>query len=310
MRKKIFYIPSSNGTNRLYCVDWKPEGPVRAVLQITHGMVEYIERYESLARVLADAGIAVVGHDHLGHGRTAADEGELGFFAETKGEKAVLKDIHRLTVAAKKRYPGLPCFLMGHSMGSFFTRRYMTLYGRELDGVILMGTGWVSEAMAFVGWALSGIISRLMGGRYRSRLLVKLTLGAYEQAFRDEGRRNAWLSKERETVEAYNGDPFCNFAFTASAYHDFFTVLRDLAREKQFGRIPKDLPVFFLSGDCDPVGAFGTGVRKAYESIRHLGIQDVSLKLYENDRHELVNETDRGQVYEDIRQWLEGHIMS
>lgn len=159
-----------------------------------------------------------------------------------------MKDIHRLTVAAKKRYPGLPCFLMGHSMGSFFTRRYMTLYGRELDGVILMGTGWVSEAMAFVGWALSGIISRLMGGRYRSRLLVKLTLGAYEQAFRDEGRRNAWLSKERETVEAYNGDPFCNFAFTASAYHDFFTVLRDLAREKQFGRIPRSSRVLSVRG--------------------------------------------------------------
>lgn len=308
MQKEVFYIPSSNGKNRLYCVHWKPDVPVRAVLQITHGMVEYIERYEPLAQALTEAGIAVMGHDHLGHGRTAADEGELGFFAETNGEKAMLKDIHRLTVTAKKCYPDLPCFLMGHSMGSFFTRRYITLYGQELDGVILMGTGWVSETMATVGWVLSGVISRLMGGRYRSRLLVKLTLGAYEQTFRDEGMRNAWLSREREAVEAYNKDPFCNFAFTVSAYHDFFTVLRDLAREKQFGRIPKDLPVFFLSGDKDPVGSFGVGVEKAYESIRHLGVQDVTLKLYENDRHELVNETDRAQVYEDIRQWLEDHM--
>lgn len=308
MQKEVFYIPSSNGKNRIYCVHWKPEMPARAVLQITHGMVEYIERYEPLARALTDVGVAVMGHDHLGHGKTAADEGELGFFAETNGEKAVLKDIHRLTVAVKKFYPGLPCFLMGHSMGSYFTRRYITLYGQEIDGVILMGTGWVSEIMATAGWALSGVISRLMGGRYRSSLLLRLTLGTYEQAFKSEGRRNAWLSKDHKIVEAYNGDPFCNFTFTASAYHDFFTVLRDLAREKQFGRIPKDLPVFFLSGDKDPVGSFGTGVEKAYESIRHLGVQDVSLKLYENDRHELVNESDRAQVYEDIRQWLEDHM--
>ena len=211
-------------------------------------------------------------------------------------------------MTAKKQYPGLPCFLMGHSMGSFFARRYITLYGQEPDGVILMGTGWVSEPMATVGWLLSGIISRLMGGRYRSRLLVKLTLGSYDQAFREENRPNAWLSREQSAVEKYNGDPYCNFAFTASAYHDFFTVLRDLAREKQFGRIPKDLPVLFLSGDSDPVGSFGTGVKKAYESIKHLGLQDVNIKLYENDRHELVNETDRQQVYEDILKWLENHI--
>lgn len=310
MRKETFYIPSSNGTNRLHCVHWKPETPVRAVLQITHGMVEYIERYEPLARVLTDAGIAVVGHDHLGHGKTAAGEEELGFFAEKNGEKAVLKDIHRLTVVAKKFYPGLPCFLMGHSMGSFFARRYMTLYGQEPDGVILMGTGWVPGALAAMGWGLSGLICRLAGGRYHSRILVKLTLGSYDRAFREEKLRNAWLSREREAVEIYNREPFCNFTFTASAYHDVFTVLRDLAAEKQFGRIPRDLPVFFLSGDSDPVGAFGTGVTKAYESMKRLGIQDVTLKLYENDRHELVNETDREQVYEDIRQWLEDHMGS
>lgn len=308
MKKEVFYIPSANGVSRVHCVHWKPEGEVRAVLQITHGMVEYIERYEPLARVLTADGIAVVGHDHLGHGKTAAGGEDLGFFAEKDGDKAMLKDIHRVAITAKRLYPGLPCFLMGHSMGSYFARRYITIYGQERDGAIFMGTGWVPELLATVGQLLSALICRLKGGHYRSHLLVYLTLEGYNRAFRKEGLRNAWLSRERVSVEAYNEDPLCNFWFTASAYRDFFTILRDLAREKQFGRIPKDLPVLFLSGDQDPVGDFGTGTKKAYESIRHLGLSDVNIKLYADDRHELVNETDREQVYEDIRQWLNAHI--
>ena len=308
MNKEIFYIPSSDEINRIHGVHWKPDVPVRGVLQVTHGMVEYIERYEPLAEYLTADGIAVIGHDHLGHGKSAASEAELGFLGEKNGDRTLVKDIHRITVAAKRMYPGLPCFLMGHSMGSFYARRYMTIYGGEVDGVILMGTGWVPLTLANLGWVLSGAVCILRGKRYRSRLLVELTLGSYNRAFRKEGLPNAWLSRERKSVERYNQDPLCNFWFTASAYHCFFAVLRDLAHEKQFGRIPKGLPVLFLSGDQDPVGGFGDGVEKAYQSMKHLGIQDIHMKLYPDDRHELVNEMDRYQVYQDILQWLNMHI--
>ena len=306
IKKKEFYLESDERGQRLHCVSWEPEDvQVRAVLQIVHGMVEYVERYEEFACFLAGRGYAVIGHDHLGHGKTAASRGDLGYFANGDGDRHVIADMYRLTCAGRERWPGVPLVIMGHSMGSFFTRKYLTRYSRRVDGAIIMGTGFMGLPLVAFGKFVAGMICRLRGSRYRSRLLYQLTLGGNNKRIRELRTDNDWLSTNEESVDAYNRDPFCTFIFTAGAYRDFFTILTDLAAKKNFETMNRELPVFFVAGEEDPVGNYGKGVRACHKQFETMGFQDLSLKLYPGDRHEILNELDRHQVYEDLAAWLD-----
>lgn len=309
VKKEDFYVKSGNQGQNLHCIKWEPaDGKIKAVLQIVHGMVEYVERYNEFASYLASNGYAVIGHDHLGHGKSAASQEELGYFAEKDGSGHVIGDMYRLTCEAKKLWTGVPVFILGHSMGSFFTRKYLTRYSRKVDGAIIMGTGFMGLPIVSAGKLLAGVICKVKGSRYRSRLLYKMTLGGNNKRIKELRTENDWLSKNEESVDAYNKDPFCTFIFTAGAYKDFFTILVDLARKKDFDRMNRELPIFLVSGEEDPVGNYGKGVEACYNQFKKLGFSDVSMKLYPGDRHEILNELDRSLVFDDIKEWLDKAI--
>ena len=304
-----FYFPSKDGNTEIHTIEWKPEGEVRAVLQICHGMVEYIRRYDEFARFLCGKGYYVVGNDHLGHGKSIQAKSEYGFFNEKYGNACVIGDMHTLRQRTEKKYPGVPYFMLGHSMGSSLLRQYIQMYGNGLSGAVLMGTvADHKKAALLFGKRLCRVMAAFRGWHYRSRMVDKLVLGAYNKKFKPARTRADWITSDNENLDMYVSDPLCSFMSTVNAYYNVFSGMIGIQRKESVYMIPKGLPVLFLSGADDPVGEFGKGVRKIYEKYRAAGIQDVTLRLYTGDRHELLNETDREQVYKDLLGWFENHI--
>ena len=301
MKRYEISLPSSDGKTTLHGFRWEPDGEVRAVVQLVHGMEEYIGRYEEFARFLTEQDIAVIGHDHLGHGGSVTDESELGYFAREKGFECVLRDMHAVTLLAKKESPDRPVFMFAHSMGSFFARRYITVYSRELAGVILSGTGSQPYLAVHVGKQLARLIAHFKGDHYRSRMVENLAVGGY-------GSADKWLCTRKEVVDAYKEDPLCGFPFTVWAYKDFFKTLEYLALGRDQERIPKELPVLLMSGMKDPVGGMSKGVLQVYNHYKKIGLTDVDVFLYKDDMHEILNEIDREDVYHDALRWLDKRI--
>ncbi|HJB01936.1 MAG TPA: lysophospholipase [Candidatus Mediterraneibacter merdavium] len=303
-----FYFPSKDGNTEIHTMEWKPEGEVKAVLQICHGMVEYIKRYDEFAQYLCDQGWYVVGNDHLGHGKSIQAKSEYGFFNARYGNACVIGDIHTLRLRTMKKYPDVPYFMLGHSMGSSLLRQYIQMYGSGLSGAVLMGV--VSDhrkAELLLGKRLCRLLAVFRGWHYRSKLVDKMVNGPFNKRFKPAHTRADWVTSDRERLEAYVADPLCSFMFTVNAYYSMFSGMISMQRKESVYMIPKNLPILFVSGADDPVGSFGKGVRKVYEKYRAAGIQDVTLRLYTGDRHEILNETDRQQVYEDLAAWLEQH---
>lgn len=308
MKKKEFTFSSADRTNRIHAVLWKPDqGKISGILQISHGMIEYIERYEDFAEFLTDQGFLVVGNDHLGHGRTAASQEDWGYFAPRKGSDLVVEDLNRLRRMVQKKYPELPYFMLGHSMGSFLLRKYLSKYGRGLSGAIIMGTGSQPDYVVQAGKALCVILALLKGWRYRSSLVDQQVFSGNNNRFQG-GDTGSWLTKDPEIVKAYNSNPCCTFKFTLNGFYNLFDTIHFMNQKRNIQAIPKNLPVFLVSGQDDPVGNYGAGVKKAYETYKKAGIMDLSWKLYPGDRHEILNETDKEIVYQDIYRWLQKHL--
>lgn len=307
MKKEGFYLSCDKKT-KIHAVAWKPDHQnVKAVVQICHGMVEYIERYEEFAFWLADKGYYVTGHDHLGHGESVLSEREYGHFPKKNGNECVIGDIRKLFQATRKHYPDCPYFMLGHSMGSFLLRQYIQEYGKEIDGAIIMGTGHKPYTLLLAGGLLCRLIGGVRGDHYRSRLIDQMAFGGFNKSFDQGGTGKEWLSSDVQTVERYVKDPLCSFLFTVSAYRQLFRGMRKLT-EKGVQKIPKDLPVFFVAGAEDPVGDFGAGVWEVYDQFCKAGIADVSIRLYPEDRHEILNEKDRLKVFDDIEHWISQRI--
>ena len=304
-----FYFPSKDGNTEIHTIEWKPVGEVRAVLQICHGMVEYIRRYDEFAQFLCGEGYYVVGNDHLGHGKSIQAKSEYGFFNEKYGNACVLGDMHTLRQRTEKKYPGVPYFMLGHSMGSSLLRQYIQMYGNGLNGAVLMGTvADHKKAALLFGKRLCRVMAAFRGWHYRSKMVDNLVLGAYNKKFKPARTRADWITSDNENLDMYVADPLCSFMFTVNAYYNVFSGMIGIQRKESVYMIPKGLPVLFVSGADDPVGEFGKGVRKIYEKYRAAGIRDVTLRLYTGDRHEILNETDRDQVYKDLLGWFEKHI--
>lgn len=304
--KSEYRVPSSDQIHELYCVHYEPDEVPKAVMVLVHGMTEHIGRYEEFAEYLNAHGYAVVGYDQLGHGKTALNKEELGFFAKKKGYEIVIKDIQRIVKVAKQLYPGIPVVLFGHSMGSFFSRRYYTICGDEVQGAIFCGTGANPLPLLGAGLVLSNLIGLIRGRRYRSALLNELVFGSNNKTMAEGETGLEWLTKDPEKIAANLNDPFCGFAFTVGAYADFFRIMFDLERKKGYNRMPKDQPVLLIAGGQDPVGHQGEDVAALYDTFRNLGMEQTTLILCEDDRHEILNETDRQQVFAQIVGWLDG----
>lgn len=307
MGRRDFRIPSRDGVHRLHVVLWEPETEVRAVVQISHGMAETIARYEDFALFLNRHGYAVIGNDHLGHGLTAGNDSDLGYFCPQRMSATVVADLHRVTRYAKKRYKGRPYFLFGHSMGSFMARRYIMTYGMDLDGAVICGTGSHSRLELAAGSAAAGLIRLVLGDRYRSKFLSMCAFGTYLRRIEDPRTESDWLTRDEAVVDRYRADAHCGFSFTVNGYRALFGTLSFIQKKEHIRRIPKELPLYFIAGAQDPVGGYGRNVRAVARSYKKAGIEDVSLKLYPDDRHEILNELDREQVYDDILVWLDLH---
>ena len=285
-----FYFPSKDGNTEIHTIEWKPEGEVRAVLQICHGMVEYIKRYDEFAQFLCEKGFYVVGNDHLGHGKSVQSKSEYGFFEKKYGNACVLGDIHTLRQRTVKKYPETPYFMLGHSMGSSLLRQYIQMYGNGLSGVVLMGvvTDHRRSSLLFVK-QLCRLMAAVRGWHYRSRMVDELVTGSFNKKFKPSVTRADWITSDKEHLDAYVTDPLCSFMFTVNAYYSMMAGMLGMQKKENISMIPKSLPVLFVSGAEDPVGNFGKGVRKVCEIYKSAGLRDVSLKLYEGDRHEILN---------------------
>lgn len=298
--KQEFYYLSKDGKTQIHAVEWLPAGEVKGILQICHGMAEHIERYHEFAEFLAKQGFYVVGHDHLGHGLSVAESEKYGFFHETDGNAYVIADIHALRIKTEQKYPGIPYFLMGHSMGSFLLRQYLGLYSGGLSGAVIMGTGEQSNMILDVGKFICKILAKIKGWNYRSRLVHSMAVGGYEKKL-----GAGWISKNEENVKRYSDDPMCGFMFTVNAYYHMFSGMKKMNQQESEAKTLKSLPLLFVSGSEDPVGNCGKAVENVYQKYKKCGYQDVTLKLYEGDRHEILNEDDRKEVFQDIFAWLE-----
>lgn len=310
MAKTTFTFLSADGKTRIHGVSWTPRQEPKGVLQIAHGMVEYIERYEAFAEYMNGRGFAVVGHDHLGHGESVETPEDWGYFAPKNGSGILVEDMHKLRKLTQKKYPKLPYFMLGHSMGSFLLRRYLSVHGERLGGAVIMGTGTQPNLLLGFGKLLCRCMSGFRGWHFRSNLVQNMAFAGNNNKFRGENMQNSWLTKDVDIVKAYSASPKCTFIFTLNGFYNLFDTIQYVSFRKNIGRLPKDLPLFLVSGQEDPVGMFGKGVKKVYETYRKAGIRDITYKLYESDRHEILNELDRDQVYEDICLWIEKRMDS
>lgn len=300
-----FYYNSKNGKTKIRALKWVPEVEIKAVLQISHGMLEHMERYDEFANYMADNGILVVGNDHLGHGSSINNEEDRGYFSEIDGYTVLIEDMYNLMQITKEEYPNKPYYLLGHSMGSFLTRYFITVYGNEIDGTIIMGTAQQSEGLIKFGLFLTYIMTKIKGWNYRSKFVNHLVLGENNKQFEPARTRCDWLTRDEKIVDDYIADDRINFIFTLNGFYNLFKVMLDMNDKERIKNIPIDLPVLFISGKNDSVGNFGKGVQKSYDIFKSLEIKNISIKLYEEDRHEILNELDREQVYEDILSWIE-----
>ncbi len=275
-----------------------------AILQISHGMAEYLMRYRAFAEYLTQHGFVVCGHDHLGHGATSGTDYQDGFFAPENGQYYVLKDILQMNAIVRARYPQLPLVLFGHSMGSFFARWFVELYPDEADAAIICGTGG-SNPVGAVGIGITAVLAKLKGATAVSSFVDNLAFGAYTKKIPDCKTKSDWLSVNEENVATYIADPKCGFSFTVRAWNDFMKVLQHVSSKKHFAAIRKDIPLYIIAGDQDPVGNYGAGPAEVTTRLLAAGVQDVTLKLYEGMRHEILNEADATTVCQDILAWCQ-----
>lgn len=303
---KAIEVQSTDNIHTLKGIIYIPDGEIKGIFHLVHGMCEYIERYAHVFAALAEQGYVCCGYDNLGHGKTARDLNELGFIAHRDGWKYLVRDVKAFEDAVKKMYPDKPLYLMGHSMGSFIARIAAENYGDEIEKFIICGTGGPNPAAPF-GLLATDIIGLIRGEKHRSKLVNMLAFGAYNKRF-DGDSDFEWITKDRDIITKYEADKFCNFKFTVSAMHDLVKLNQLANRPDWFKNMREDLPVLLISGSDDPVGAYGKGVTKVYESLKAAGVKDVTLRLYDGCRHEIHNDTCKDEVIKDIMEFIDANI--
>lgn len=304
MKHKTFLSADQKTTSHFIC--WEPADEAIGIVQIIHGMAEYIERYHDFAAYLNQLGFIVVGHDHLGHGESVIQEKpQHGFFGKDDPLTFVLEDIQSVKEWSANQYPELPHFMLGHSMGSFALRNYLQFYRAEIDGAIFMGTG-KNAAMLSLGVSLTKGLN-LAAPEKQNKWLDELTFGSFSKQFPEASRFN-WLSKNQENVQRYEQDALTGFTFTNNGFYTLFRLVEGANRKGWAQNIDQDLPILVISGEQDPVGDFGKGPRKVAKELDSAGIKDVSLILFAELRHEILFEKEKIEVYKAIGKWLQSRL--
>lgn len=290
------------------CYKWNFNKKPKAIIQIVHGMTEYALRYNYFAEKLCENGYNVYAHDHRGHGETSMEDEERGYIADNEGFDLLVEDVQELTNIIKEENPNVPIILFGHSMGSFVSQRYIELYGDKIDGVILSGTNGRPDKITKLGILISKCEMKVRGRRAKSHLMDKLSFGNFNSNFKPNRTKYDWLCSVEEEVDKYIESPMCGFICTTSYYYDLIRGLWEINKKDNLKSIPKNLPIFIFAGDKDPVGDFGKGIIRLYETYKEIGILDLKYKLYKDGRHEMLNEKNKDEVIFDIVKWINEKI--
>ncbi|WP_437611535.1 alpha/beta hydrolase [Sorangium sp. So ce834] len=307
MPADTFTFQADDG-RELFVHRWLPDDGARGIFHIAHGMSEHAGRYARLAHALCAAGWAVYANDHRGHGRTARERGELGFFASQGGFQRVVRDLAALIAREQEEHPGLPVVLFGHSMGSSLVQEYLIERGGSIQGAVLSGSSGKPSPLVDAGRLLARAERRRLGERGKSQLLQSMSFDSFNKLFAPARTPFDWLSRDRAEVDGYMADPHCGFPATVSLWIDLLDAMVEIARPERQARIPKDLPVYVFSGSRDPVGGPLRGVTQMIEAYRAAGLRRVTQRIYPGGRHEMLNEINREEVVRDLLAWLDAEV--
>ncbi len=302
--KQEIYYDSRDNISKIHAVIWVPEKEIQAALILVHGMAEYIERYDEFAVFMAERGILVAGNNHLGHGKSIGETGIEGYFCKQDAATVLIRDVHRLKKTIQKDYPSIPYIIMGHSMGSFVARNYLFRYGTGVEGAVIVGTGMTGKTLLTFSKILAKIQAFFLGGKHKAKMLNKLAFGGYNKRIEQPECLFDWISANKDNVKAYVEDPLCGFLFTVNGFQTLFELIYRLHNKKNLQNMPKELPVLLLSGGEDPVGDYGKGVRLTEQSLKNADIKDITVSIYKKARHEILNEKNRAEVYEEVYNWI------
>lgn len=310
MDKREFYYPSADGEHQIHAIAWLPEGDVKGILQILHGMCEYVDRYDRFACFLAHQGFLVVGNDHLGHGLSIHNNEELGFFHHPHGDEYLIKDVQSLRKQMQEKYPGVPYFMLGHSMGSFLLRNYLFTYSDGLNGAIIMGTGHENTSTLNFALNFTRAMAKVKGWHYRSEMVANMAMGTYNDHIQNPRTPYDWLTCNETIVDLYAKDPLDNFTMTLNGFYTMFNMVNECNKKKRIEKMNKNLPLYIVSGSEDPVGHYGHGPLEVYMDYKAYGIKDIQLKLYPQARHEILNEYSHEMTDADLLYWMEKRLGS
>lgn len=303
IREDFFY--SHDKRTKIFYYECKPDtSETKAIVQIVHGMAEHIDRYLNFAEFLTDNGYVVFMHDFISHGKSSESVENLGIFEDKHSDEIILEDILKMNVTAKKLYPDLKLILFGHSMGSFAVRDFAAKYKDRLDKLVVCGTGG-SNPLLGVGIVLSKLIRVFKGGNYKSSFLDNLTFGKYDDGYDGKRTKFDWLSKDDKVVDKYIDDPYCGFLFDVNGMLALYELNKVANKANTFSDTENGLEILIISGSDDPVGEFTKGTKFVYDAYKSSGCYKVDMKIYENDRHELLNELDKEVVYKDVLNFIE-----
>lgn len=306
VRKEDLYYDSRDCIHKIHAIKWVDnEKEQKGIIQIVHGMGEYIGRYDEMASYLASQGYIVAGNDHLGHGESVKDASEYGYFCDKDSLTVLVRDVHRLKKMMENEYPMLPIYILAHSMGSLIFRNYFCRYKKGFKGVILEGTASHSTLKVKSGQLLVASIALVKGWKYRSKFVMDLFEENPNAKIKHPKYQHDWLSCDEKIVEKYTNDEKCGFVFTLKGLFVIMQAVDNLNKKKYLANMQKDIPVVFLSGSDDPVGGYGKGVNRAAMQMRAAGMQNVQVKLYSGCRHEVHNEIERRKFYEDVLNFIE-----
>ncbi len=305
MKTKEFSFKSATGVCRIHGCEFLPEGEVRAVVIIHHGMAEHINRYADYVKHLTDMCYAVFMHDMANHGKSNQKTELLGYFGENDGYKNLVKDLKTVYDLAKKEFPDKKIIMFGHSMGSFIVRCFDCAYPGASDASVYMGTGGSNPA-AGMGKAISNLIASIKGSTYKSKMLDKITFGSFNKKT-DKKTSFDWLTRDSAIVQKYIDDDYCGFLFTVKGMNDLVNLNVWANSAECYNTVKKDLPILLVAGADDPVGAYSKGINEVADKMKASGHTNVTVKLFPGCRHEVLNETNRQEVYEGIDEFLDAN---
>ncbi len=295
-------MPASNAKIHVY--NWSIENP-KSIVHIIHGMSEHAARYQHFGRALNQAGFGVVASDLRGHGKTAGEIDDIGFFAKADGWNLVTQDCISLTKSIKNDYPNVPVIILGHSMGSFVARTIAFNEPSLADGYVLSGTVGDAGWKGTMGKPMAKLLAIIFGKKSRSKFLTNMTFSGWNKRIEEKRTHRDWLTRDSEVVDKYINDPYCSQNFSNQFFYDLASGVSEMNKLENIRKVNLNTPVLIVSGAMDPAGNYGKGPKEIFEKYKSVGVKKIEIKLFDDGRHEIINETNREEIYSFIINWLD-----